>query len=78
MIKNIHSQDKEISDEYRNISLHIALERADENKDWITFNMLYRISPQFLKNHLNTTDFIFDYNYQQLSAQQQDDLFKLI
>lgn len=77
MDRNLHKQNQDIPVEYRNLSLHIALERADENEDWEVFNKLYRLSPKFLKNHLNMTDFIFDYNYQKLSPQKQDDLFNL-
>ena len=41
-----------VSDNYKDCSLHIALERADINKDWDNFNKLIRLAPDYLKNHL--------------------------
>lgn len=52
--------------------LHI-LEKAD---DWIAFKEIIKIDPEFLKNHLNITSYIFDYNYLKLSKEQQDELFE--
>jgi len=74
--RHLHKNNKNIPDEYKRCSLHIALERADKNKDWIVFNELYKISPQYLKNHLYMTS-IFDYNYLKLSSDEQVKLFKI-
>ena len=41
--RHLHKNNKNIPDEYKTYSLHIALERADKNKDWIVFNELYKI-----------------------------------
>ena len=60
---------------YKNCSLHIALERADLNKDWVVFKELMKIDPKFLKMHLDATSSIFDYNYLSLTKEQQYDLF---
>jgi hypothetical protein len=67
---------QDVPEEYRNLSLHIALERADTNKDWDTFKKIYATSPAFLKQHLQNTSIIFDYNYQMLPIQEQEELFK--
>ena len=60
---------------YKNNSLHIALEMADNDKNWKVFNKLYNLSPDFLQIHLNTTKNIFDYNFLQLSKEEQEKLF---
>jgi|LakMenE18May11ns_1017448.scaffolds.fasta_scaffold7730832_1 hypothetical protein len=65
-----------IPDEYKSLSLHIALERADKNKDWKAFREIYKISPITLKSHLIMTS-IFDYNYLKLSKEEQNQLFNL-
>ena len=65
-----------IPDKYKNCSLHIAIERADENKDWHSFKEIYKIYPDFLKSHLNMTS-VFGYNYLKLSKEEQENLFKL-
>ena len=70
-----HVNVPEIPDRYKKSSLHIALELADQNKDWKTFKKLYDIAPLFLKSHLNMTDFVFDYNYKKLSNEEQINLF---
>ena len=66
-----------IPDEYKKSSLHIALEKADINKDWDSFNKLFRLSPEFLKNHLNITS-MFGYNYEKLSKQEKEQLFNIL
>jgi hypothetical protein len=60
---------------YKSCSLHIALERADLNKDWAVFKKLVKINPKFLKMHLDATSSTFDYNYLSLTKEQQYDLF---
>ena len=65
----------DIDDEYKNCSLHIALERADSKHDWETFKKLYKVNPKFLKNHLNNTAEILEYNYLSLSKNEQNNLF---
>jgi hypothetical protein len=74
--RHLHKNNKNIPEEYKTCSLHIALERADKNKDWIVFNKLYKIAPQYLKNHLYMTS-IFDYNYLKLSSDKQFKLFEI-
>jgi hypothetical protein len=73
----LHKNKKNIPDEYKSYSLHIALERADINKNWIVFKELYKISPEYLRNHLNMTSSIFDYNYLKLPIESQNELFKI-
>ena len=73
---DIHKNKKYIPEEYKALMLHIALERADKNKDWITFKELFKLSPIFLKRHLITTS-IFHYNYLKLSTDEQNKLFKI-
>ena len=73
----LHKNNIDIPIEYRNCSLHIALERADIKKDWESFKKLYRVSPEFLKNHLDNTNMILDYNYLDLPKEEIEDLFKL-
>jgi hypothetical protein len=75
MVDYIHLQDQDIPQEYKNCRLHIALERADTNKDWQTFRNLYKLAPEFLKCHLNMTGLLFDYNYLKLDKQTQNNLF---
>ncbi len=71
----IHLQEQNISEEYKNCRIHIALERADMNKDLQTFRNLYSLAPVFLRSHLNMTECVFDYNYLQLDKQIRDELF---
>lgn len=73
----LHKSNKNIPEEYRKVSFHIALERSDMNKDWKTFNELYKIAPDYLKNYLLMTS-IFDYNYLKLSHEEQEKLFTVI
>jgi hypothetical protein len=80
LLKNIDENrskhiDLDIDDKYKNCSLHIALERADINNDWETFKKLYKVNPIFLKNHLDNTSRVLDYNYLSLSKNDQDNLF---
>jgi len=70
-----HTNIQNISDEYKKVRLHIALERADMNKDWKTFKILFKLAPEFLRNHLQGTDFVFDYNYKNLPKDQINNLF---
>ena len=74
--RHLHKNNINIPEEYKTLSLHIALERADKNKDWIVFKELYKISPNFLRSHIQMTS-IFDYNYLKLSLEEQYNLFKL-
>lgn len=73
---DLHKNIKNIPKEYTELSLHIALERADKNKDWLTFKELYKLSPKFLKKHLIMTS-IFHYNYLKLPLKEKNDLFKI-
>lgn len=66
---------QDLPTEYTSCSLHIALERADSNKDWNAFKIIYNKDPQRLKQHLNMTSFIFDYNYNKLSENERNNLF---
>ncbi len=74
MIDSRQNNDK-IPNLYKTCSLHIALERADLNKDWVVFKEIMKIAPKFLKMHLDTSSSIFDYNYLALTKEQQDELF---
>jgi hypothetical protein len=67
--RDLHKNNENIPDEYKSLSLHIALERADKKKDWKAFREIYKISPIALKNHLNMTS-IFGYNYLKLSQEE--------
>jgi hypothetical protein len=71
-----HAEDQNIPDEYTVLSLHIALERADTNKDWVTFKKIYSKSPVFLKQHLIMTSINY-YNYQKLDKQQKEEMLKI-
>ena len=77
MFRDIHKKNENIPIEYRKLSLHIALERADMNEDWEIYKILYSYAPEFLSNHLKITGFIFDYNYKNLSEQQINSLFSV-
>ena len=74
--KHLIKNNKNIPDEYKSCSLHIALERADNNKDWIVFKEIYKISPKYFKHHLRMTS-LFDYNYLDLSNEEQSKLFEI-
>ena len=65
----------DIPEEYKNCSLHIALEKADIKKDWVNFKKIYSLDPEFLMRHLKMTGFIFDYNYENLSDSEKYNLF---
>lgn len=70
----LHVKDMSIPKNYRDLSLHIALERADINRDWVNFKKLYQFNPTFLKFHLESTS-IFNYNYKSLPEDEQNNLF---
>ena len=72
----IHVNSKDIPDQYKDYSLHIALERCDLSKDWETFKKLYKLAPSYLQNHLNMTASLFEYNYLTLSKEDKDKLFE--
>jgi hypothetical protein len=71
----LHVKDLSIPKSYRDLSLHIALERADLNKDWVNFKKLYAFNPSFLQLHLDNTS-IFNYNYKSLMKEEQTQLFQ--
>jgi len=71
----VHIKCDQLSQKYKNNRIHIALELADENKDWESFKILYKLSPTLLKNHLDITKDILDYNYLYLSEKEQNSLF---
>ena len=56
-----------LSDEYLNLAIHIALERADFYKDMETYDFILNTSDNYRLNllirHLELTSDIFDYNY---------------
>ena len=73
------TKDKEIlNKEYTDVMLHIALEIADKNKDWKSFNYIFNKSSIFLFNHLKKTNSVFDYNVFKLSKKEQEECFKII
>jgi hypothetical protein len=74
-IRCLHKNDEDIPLYYRNMSLHIAIENADIKKDWENFRKLYKFAPKYLKNHLNMTEVLFDYNYNQLTPKEKHELF---
>lgn len=71
----LHQYNDKIPNSYKSCSLHIAIEKADLNKDWKVFKELMKIDPIFLQNHLQNTSGIFDYNYLKLTKEQQKELF---
>jgi hypothetical protein len=71
----LHVKDISIPKNYRDLSLHIALERADLNRDWVVFKKLYQFNPVFLKFHLDSTTSVFNYNYKSLPEEEQNNLF---
>lgn len=73
----IHSKCQQLSEKYKICRIHIALELADENKDWASFKIIYKLAPDFLKSHLNMTNSILEYNYLYLSEEEQENLFSL-
>ena len=56
-----------LTDEYLNLAIHIALERADLNKDKTSFDLILNTSDNYrfnlLLRHLELTNEIFNYNY---------------
>ena len=49
----VHKYNEKIPESYRTCSFHIAIEKADINKDWDVFRELIKIDPVYLKNHLD-------------------------
>jgi hypothetical protein len=59
MINNLYIHNNcDIDAKYKKLRLHIALELADANKDWVTFNKIYKCSPEILMSHLKMTKMI--------------------
>ena len=56
-----------LTDEYLNLAIHIALERADLNKDKTSYDLILYNSDthrlNLLLRHLELTNDIFNYNY---------------
>jgi hypothetical protein len=73
----VHKYNEKIPESYRTCSFHIAIEKADINKDWDVFRELIKIDPVYLKNHLDNTSAVFDYNYLKLTKDEQKELFRL-
>ena len=73
----IHSKCQQLPQIYKTCRIHIALELADENKDWASFKIIYKFAPDFLKSHIDMTNSILEYNYLYLSEEEQQDLFSL-
>ncbi len=77
MINNLYIHNNcDIDAKYKKLRLHIALELADANKDWVTFNKIYKCSPEILMSHLKMTKMIFDYNFLNLPDELQNKLFE--
>ena len=53
--KHLIKNNKNIPDEYKSCSLHIALERADNNKDWIGLYL-----KKYIKYLLNILKIIYE------------------
>lgn len=51
----------EIDEQYKQLSSWIALEKADSNKDWLTFEKIYLQQPSVFAKHISNT-WILDYN----------------
>ena len=51
------------------VATSIGVVNLDKHK------ILFQIEPEFLKNHLQTTDFVFDYNYKNLPKEEIEKLF---
>lgn len=74
---HLHQNDIDIPDIYRKKSLHVALEYADVQEDWINFKKLFKYAPKFLSTHLKATREIFGgYNYEKLTDDEQKKLFE--
>lgn len=71
-----HSTNNILPEKYRNCSLHIALERADQDKDWQSFKNILNMNKEFLLLHLKMSSGLFMYNYENLSKEEQDKLFE--
>jgi hypothetical protein len=68
-------KDIDIPDEYKKLSLHVAIERADKNEDWLNFRKIFVVAPVYLKNHLEMCDGIFKFKYKNLDKEEQKKLF---
>ena len=58
--------------EYGECSIHIALERADTNKDWRLFKYLLSLDRKWLLYHLKMSEPVFNYNVYKLPKAEQD------
>ena len=61
--------------EYKDCSIHIALERADTNKDWRVFKYLLSLDRKWLLYHLKMSEPVFNYNVYKLPKAEQDNIF---
>jgi hypothetical protein len=66
---------KALDKKYTNCSLHIAIERADMNKDWKSFKTILNVHYSFLIRHIYMTASLFTWNFRKLSEEQQYELF---
>jgi hypothetical protein len=60
---------------YKNCSLHIALERADNDNDWKAFKTIYFLDMDNLYRHILMTSNVFTWNYTKLPQEQKSFLF---
>ena len=75
--RDIHKLDNNLPNQYKNCSLHIALERADTNKDWESFKTILNMNRDILLQHLRMTEGIFPYNYESLKNEDRNELFAI-
>ena len=61
--------------EYKDCSIHIALEKADTNKDWRVFKYLLSLDRKWLLYHLKMSEPVFNYNVYKLPKAEQDKIF---
>jgi hypothetical protein len=72
----LHSSEPNLPEKYKNCSLHIALERADQDQDWNNFKTILNMNKIFLLQHLKMSSGLFMYNYENLSQEEQKELFE--
>jgi hypothetical protein len=70
-------KDLDIPENYKSVSLHIALERADMKKDWQVFKKLLHLDFKTLIFHLENTKSVFDYNFFLLSDVEKQNILNI-
>jgi hypothetical protein len=69
---------RKLDKKYRDCSIHVALERADDDKNWIVFKTILKLDTLNLMKHIFMTKQVFTWNYMRLPQREINYLFDFV